>query len=112
MRRIWTMPRIAERVVMGPGCRRLTCTHEKGTDVVTGQWQDGRLAGVRGIRAGKSDYGFLAFTDKGVTHVPLSGRYMYRDLLKGPQARWIDKRELPKSSLGLIAPPGDPFGIP
>jgi hypothetical protein len=48
--------------IMGPGCRRVTCTHEKDTDVVTGQWQDGRLAGVRGIRAGKSDYGFLAFT--------------------------------------------------
>lgn len=26
--------------------------------------------------------------------------------------RWIDKRELPKASVGLIAPPGDPFGIP
>jgi len=68
--------------VMGPGCRRLTCTHEKDADVVTGQWQDGRLAGVRGIRGGKSDYGFLAFTNKGVTHVPLSNRYGYRDLLK------------------------------
>ncbi len=69
--------------VMGPGCRRVTCTHEKETDVVTGQWQDGRLAGIRGIRSGKkSDYGFLAFTDKGVTHVPLSTRYIYRDLLK------------------------------
>jgi predicted dehydrogenase len=67
---------------MGNGCRRVTCTHEKDTDVVTGQWQDGRLAGVRGIRAGKSDYGFLAFTDKGVTHFPLSTRYIYRDLLK------------------------------
>jgi hypothetical protein len=26
--------------------------------------------------------------------------------------RWIDKRELPKLSPSLIAPPGDPFGIP
>lgn len=26
--------------------------------------------------------------------------------------RWIDKRELPKLSPGLVAPPGDPFGIP
>jgi hypothetical protein len=25
--------------------------------------------------------------------------------------RWIDKRELPKFSVSLIAPPGDPFGI-
>jgi len=60
----------------------VTCTHEKDADVVTGQWQDGRLAGVRGIRAGKSDYGFLAFTNTGIMNVPLSTRYTYRDLLK------------------------------
>ncbi len=68
--------------LMGPGCLGVTCTHEKDTDVVTGQWQDGRVAGLRGIRAGKSDYGFLAFTDKLVSHVTLGTRYIYRDLLK------------------------------
>lgn len=68
--------------LMGPGCLGVTCTHEKDTDVVTGQWHDGRVAGVRGIRAGKSDYGFLAFTDKLVSHVTLNTRYIYRDLLK------------------------------
>lgn len=26
--------------------------------------------------------------------------------------RWIDKRELPKFSSSLVAPPGDPFGLP
>lgn len=26
--------------------------------------------------------------------------------------RWIDKRELPKLTAGLVAPPGDPFGTP
>ena len=26
-------------------------------------------------------------------------------------SRWIDKRELPKFSPSLVAPPGDPFGI-
>ena len=49
---------------------------------MTGQWKGGRLAGVRGIRDGKSDYGFLAFTDAGVTHVGLSTKYIYRELLK------------------------------
>jgi len=68
--------------VMGPGCRRVTCTHEKDTDVVTGQWQGGRLAGVRGIRAGKSDYGFLAFAQTGITNVALSTGYTYKELLK------------------------------
>jgi len=68
--------------IMGPGCVGVTCTHDKDTDVVTGQWHDGRVAGVRGIRAGKSEYGFLAFTDKVVSHVTLDTRYIYRDLLK------------------------------
>jgi predicted dehydrogenase len=68
--------------VMGPGCQRLTCTHEKDVDVVTGQWKDGRVATVRGIRAGRSDYGCLAFTEKGVQPVPIGTRYIYRELLK------------------------------
>lgn len=68
--------------VMGPGCLTVTSTHEKDTDVVTGQWRDGRVAGVRGIRAGKKVYGFLAFTDQVVSHVPLDTRFAYRDLLK------------------------------
>jgi predicted dehydrogenase len=68
--------------VMGPGCLGLTCTHEKDTDVVTGHWKDGRVAGVRGIRVGKSEYGFLAFAEKGVTHITLDTRFIYRELLK------------------------------
>jgi hypothetical protein len=27
-------------------------------------------------------------------------------------ARWLDHRELPKLSRALLAPPGDPFGMP
>jgi hypothetical protein len=68
--------------LMGPGCERVTCTHEKDVDVVTGQWKDGRVAGVRGIRAGKSDYGCLAFTEQGVLPIPIGTRYIYRELLK------------------------------
>jgi len=68
--------------LMGTGCQRVTCTHEKGVDVVTGQWQDGRVATVRGIRQGRSDYGAVAFTDKGVQQVPIGQRYIYRELLK------------------------------
>jgi virulence factor len=68
--------------LMGPGCRRVTCTHERDTDVVTGQWKDGRLATVRGIRSGKSAYGCLAFTEQGVQAVPIGTAYIYRELLK------------------------------
>lgn len=68
--------------LMGPGCDRVTCTHEKGVDVVTGHWQDGRVATVRGIRSGKSAYGFVAFTEQGVQTVSIGTTYIYRELLK------------------------------
>lgn len=68
--------------LMGPGCVRVTSTHEKGVDVVTGAWKDGRVATVRGIREGKSDYGFVAFGEKGVKGVTVGTRFIYRELLK------------------------------
>ncbi len=68
--------------VMGPGCQRVTCVHEKDADVVTGQWQDGRVATVRGIRAGKQDYGCLVFAEKGVEKVAIGTQFIYRELLK------------------------------
>ncbi|MFO0846560.1 MAG: gfo/Idh/MocA family oxidoreductase [Gemmataceae bacterium] len=68
--------------VMGPGCTRVSCHHEKGVDVVVGQWKDGRLATLRGLRDGASPYGFLAFTGKGVEHVTIDTRFIYRELCK------------------------------
>src|SRR5262245_39972591 len=68
--------------IMGPGCARVSCHHEKDADVVVGQWKDGRLATVRGIRAGAAGYGFLAFTEKGIRHVSIGTRYIYRELCK------------------------------
>jgi virulence factor len=68
--------------LMGPGCTRVTCTSEKGTDVATGRWKDGRVATVRGIRDGKSDFGFVAFAEKGVKAVTVGTKFIYRELLK------------------------------
>ena len=69
--------------LMGAGCDRLTATHEAGVDVVTGHWSDGRVATVRGLRAGRSSlFGFVAFTNRGVFPVAVSTRYIYRELLK------------------------------
>jgi hypothetical protein len=68
--------------LMGPGCRKVTCTHEKGVDLVSGQWQDGRVGSVRGIRAGAAAYGFLAFAERGVQNFAVSTQYIYRELLK------------------------------
>jgi virulence factor len=68
--------------LMGPGCKRVTCTHEKGVDVATGQWADGRVATLRGIRAGQSDYGFVGFSEKAVQSVKVGTKFIYRELLK------------------------------
>jgi hypothetical protein len=67
---------------MGPGCKRVTCTSDKGVDVVTGQWADGRVATLRGIRAGASDYGFVGFSEKSVQVVKIPTKFIYRELLK------------------------------
>lgn len=61
--------------VMGTGCQSVTRTHTKGTDVVTGVWQDGRIGTFRGIRDGSAGYGALVFDGKGVEKVPGSGDY-------------------------------------
>jgi predicted dehydrogenase len=68
--------------LMEPGCQRVTCTHEKDVDLVTGQWDDGRVGTVRGIRAGKADYGCVVFAEKGVYPLALSTKFIYRELLK------------------------------
>src|SRR6266849_5850585 len=68
--------------LMGPGCQRVTCTHERDADVVTGQWKDGRLATVRGVRSGKADYGCLVFTEQRVQAVAIGTADIYRQLLK------------------------------
>jgi len=39
------------------------------TDVVVGQWDDGRLATYRGLRKGKSGYGGLVYGTKGIVPV-------------------------------------------
>lgn len=55
---------------MGPGCERVTRTHTPGADVVTGQWKDGRIGIVRGIRDGASPYGQVVFGRKAVVSAP------------------------------------------
>ncbi len=68
--------------LMGPGCKRVTCTHDKDTDTVTGHWADGRMATVRGIRKGASGYGFIGFAEKGIQPVTIGTKFIYRELLK------------------------------
>lgn len=46
---------------MGPGCRSVARTHNDGTDVSVGLWEDGRIGVFRGIRNGHSSYGLTVF---------------------------------------------------
>lgn len=56
--------------LLGPGCERVTRVHTEGADVVVGQWQDGRLGVVRGIRKGDDSYGALAFGTEAIVGSP------------------------------------------
>jgi hypothetical protein len=73
--------------IMGRGCERVSCTHERDVDVVSGLWQDGRVGTVRGIRSGHSEYGCVIFSEQGVHALPLGTGYIYRELLK--QVVWM-----------------------
>ena len=85
--------------LMGPGCQRVTCTHEKGVDVATGQWSDGRVATVRGIRQGKADYGCVVFTKDAVKPLPLSTKFSYRELVKQIVAFFTTKKPPVESAI-------------
>ena len=68
--------------LMGPGCQRVTCTSDKDVDVVSGQWKDGRVASIRGMRSGTSGYGAIVFSEKDTDHLKIGTKYIYRELLK------------------------------
>jgi predicted dehydrogenase len=51
--------------VLGTGCVSVTRTTTADTDVVVGQWKDGRIGTFRGTRAGKHEYGGTAFGSEG-----------------------------------------------
>jgi hypothetical protein len=57
------------------------CVRTEGADHALGEWADGRLASVRGIRAGARQSGFTVITEKQVI-VTRTSSYAYRELLK------------------------------
>ncbi len=65
--------------IMGPGCRSVTRVQTKDCELVTGVWSDGRIGTFRGIRAGKGDYGAIAFGTKGIA--PSGGYAGYQPLV-------------------------------
>jgi virulence factor len=68
--------------LMGRGCERVSCNYERGAELTTGHWKDGRIASIRGLRDGAHIYGAIAFTDKGATSLQIGTTFVYRELLK------------------------------
>lgn len=60
---------------MGPGCKTVTRTTSKDYDVVVGQWEDGRIGTMRGIRKGKVVSGGIAYCEKEVVSYKQAGGY-------------------------------------
>lgn len=52
--------------IMGTGCESVSRVQTKGTELVTGVWQGGRVGTFRGIREGRSGYGATVFGSKGI----------------------------------------------
>jgi hypothetical protein len=65
--------------VMGKGCKTVQRTFHPESEVVVGTWEDGRIGTFRGLRAGKTGYGGIAFGTEGIQDLgPYGG---YRPLL-------------------------------
>ncbi len=50
---------------LGPGCGQVRCLPYKDTDVIIGEWNDGRVGVVRGTRFKKDEYGCVVHTEAG-----------------------------------------------
>ncbi len=53
--------------VMGTGCIEVRRFYEESTDVVIGQWPNGRIGTFRGLRGAKTGYGGTAYGTEGVS---------------------------------------------
>ena len=55
---------------------------DRTTEVVTGLWEDGRIATLRALRDGPYQFGFTLFGQNVIHSEMISTRYLYRELLK------------------------------
>jgi len=57
---------------MGVGCRRVQVLSNTDTDLVTAEWNDGRVASIRGLRNAHYEFAITLHREKGFTLVNLS----------------------------------------
>ena len=68
--------------LMGAGCEAVWSASNDDVDVITGQWRDGRIGTMRGIRKGVQGYGYTAYCEKTIVRSSINASYIYRELLK------------------------------
>jgi hypothetical protein len=71
--------------VMGTGCKTVTRTHTKDTDIVVGVWEDSRIGVFRGMRRGDDAYqhfGGFAYCEKRPIKLDSYADYGYPGLMK------------------------------
>ncbi|WP_293897781.1 Gfo/Idh/MocA family oxidoreductase [Sphingobacterium sp. UBA5670] len=59
--------------LMGPDCHAVRTIQEQRTSLYVGEWGDGRIASLRGIREGKDDFGGTVFLKDRIVHL---GQFM------------------------------------
>jgi len=62
--------------LMGKGCRRVRCVYHDDGEVVVGEWTDGRIGTMRGIRKGAHSYGFTVICEKQVWTTTVDTRFI------------------------------------
>lgn len=66
--------------LMGTGCVEVIRTHTEDTDILTGRWNDGRIASVRGIRKGAANIAGTAYCENNI--VPVGPFTTYQPLVQ------------------------------
>ncbi len=69
---------------MGVGCRRVHVMRNEAFDLISLEWQDGRMASFRGTRKGHKKYGCTLHREQGLTMVAdlNAGRPLYASMLE------------------------------
>jgi len=62
--------------VMGTGCLSVSRFRTEDTELCVGQWTDGRIGTVRGLRSSEHSYGGTVFAEKKIVCLPMGSDYV------------------------------------
>lgn len=80
--------------LLGRGCESVSRVHTKDVDIVTGTWQDGRVATYRGFRKAKGGFGLVVFGTESFAPAAPGSLGGYRGLCV-EIARFFKTRQVP-----------------